>query len=166
MQATRVSVPTRTAVALAVAALTVSGVLAIASAASAAPNASPHPHPTKSVSPSPTASAPTTPKHAKLDPTKLSISNKVIAHGKHHADAVSGVLTSDGAGLASQTVTLKDRTGVKPRWTVVATGTTATGGTVSFTVTPKVKTQYELVFAGDSTYLDSQSNVITLRPVH
>jgi hypothetical protein len=137
----RVPKLTRTASAVAAAALiAAAGILAGATVASAAP-------------------------HPKLDPTKLSISNKAIAHGKHHADAVSGVLTSDGAGLASETVTLQDRTGVKPRWTVVATGTTATGGTVSFTVTPKVKTQYELVFAGDSTYQGSQSNVITLRPV-
>jgi hypothetical protein len=158
MQATRVPVSVRAAVALAVAALTVSGVLAFASAVNAAPK--PNPHPTVSPTPHPSH----TPK-AKPDPTMLSISGKVIAHGKHHGDVVSGVLTSDGMGLASQTVTLEDRTGVKPRWTVVATGTTATGGTVSFTVTPKVKTQYELVFAGDSTYQDSQSNVITLRPV-
>jgi hypothetical protein len=75
------------------------------------------------------------------------------------------VLTSDGTGLASQSVTLEDRTGVKPRWTVVAAGITATGGTVSFTVAPKVKTQYELVFAGASAYRGSQSNVITLRPI-
>jgi len=165
MRATRVSVPIRTTVALAVAALTVSGILAIAATASAAPFASPHPHPTKSASPSPTASATTTPKHSKLDPTQLSISNKVIAHGKHHGDAVNGVLTSDGPGLANETVTLEARSGVKPRWTVVATGTTATGGTVSFTVTPKVKTQYELVFTGDATHKASDSNVITLRPV-
>jgi len=141
VQVIRVPKLTRAAsAAAAVALIAAAGILAGATVASAAP-------------------------HPKLDPTKLSISNKVIAHGKHHADAVSGVLTSDGAGIASETVTLEDRTGVKPRWAVVATGTTATGGTVSFTVTPKVKTQYELVFAGDSTYQGSQSNVITLRPV-
>ena len=52
-----------------------------------------------------------------------------------------------------------------PTRAVVATGTTGTGGTVSFTVSPKVKTQYQLVFAGDSTYKASESNVVTLRPV-
>jgi hypothetical protein len=165
MRATRVSVPIRTTVALAVAALTVSGLLAIASTAGAVPSANPHPHPSKSVSPSATASATTAPKHSKLDPTKLSISNKVIAHGKHHGTAINGVLTSDGTGLANETVTLESRSGVSPRWTVVATGTTATGGTVSFTVTGKVKTQFELVFAGDATHKGSHSNVITLRPV-
>jgi hypothetical protein len=141
MRAIRVPVPTRAAVAIAVAALT-GGVIMSA----AAPVVSADPHP-------------------KLDRTELSISNKAIAHGKHHADAISGVLSSDGAGLANETVTLEDRSGVKPRWTVVATGTTGTGGTISFTVSPKVKTQYQLVFAGDATYKASESNVVTLRPV-
>lgn len=166
MHDTRVPVPARIAVVVAAAALAVAAIMATASAV----NADPHPHPTKSPTASPTASptgsATATPaKHSKLDPTKLSISNKVIAHGKHHGTAINGVLTSDGTGLANEKVTLESRSGVSPRWTVVATGTTATGGTVSFTVTGKVKTQFELVFAGDSTYKGSHSNVITLRPV-
>jgi len=158
MHDSRVPVPARIAVAVAVAALALAGIMFTPSAV----NAPPHPNPHPTVSPSPKVSH--TPK-PKLDPTKLSISNKVIAHGKHHGDAVSGVLTSDGTGVANEKVTLEARSGVNPRWTVVATGTTATGGTVSFTVTPKVKTQYELVFAGDSTYKASDSDVITLRPV-
>jgi hypothetical protein len=48
---------------------------------------------------------------------------------------------------------------------MLATGTTGTDGTISFTVTPKVKTQYQLVFAGDSTHKASESNVVTLRAV-
>ena len=158
MHDTRIPGPARIAVALAVAALAVAGTLATAAAVNAVPQ--PNPHPTGSPSPKPSH----TPK-ATLDPTKLSISNKVIAHGKHHGDVVSGVLTSDDAGVASEKITLEARSGVKQRWVVVTTGTTATGGTVSFTVTPKVKTQYELVFAGDSTYKASDSNVITLRPI-
>ncbi len=157
MYVSRVSVPTRIAVALAAAALAAAGILTTATAVSAAPHPNPHPTPTASPTPNP--------KHSKLDPTKLSISNKVIAHGRHHADVINGVLSSDGTGLANETVTLEARSGVKPRWTVVATGTTAAGGTVSFTVSPKVKTQYQLVFAGDSTHKASDSNVITLRPV-
>ncbi len=141
MRAIRVPVPTRAVVAIVATALT-AGV--IMSAAAPAVSADPKP---------------------KLDRTELSISNKAIAHGKHHADAINGVLSSDGAGLANETVTLEDRSGVKPRWAVLATGTTGTGGTVSFTVSPKVKTQYQLVFAGDSTYKASESNVVTLRPV-
>jgi ABC-type glycerol-3-phosphate transport system substrate-binding protein len=157
VHAIRANGPTRTAVALAVAALVAAaGIMIGATVASAAPHPNPHPTPT------PTASGTPNPKHSKLDPTKLSISNKVIAHGKHHGDTVTGVLTDEGTGVANEKVTLEARSGVKPRWTVVATGTTGTGGTVSFTVSPKVKTQYELVFAGDSTYKASDSNVITL----
>jgi hypothetical protein len=46
----------------------------------------------------------------------------------------------------------------------VATGTTGTGGTITFDVTPKVKTQFKYVFAGEGTYRASHSNVITLSP--
>jgi hypothetical protein len=141
MHATRVSVPVRVVAAVAaVAVLAAGGILAAATLVSAAP-------------------------HPKPDPTKLSISNKVIAHGKHHADVVNGVLSSHATGVAKERVALEARTGVRPRWAVVATGTTGTTGGISFTVTPKAKTQYELVFAGDPTHRGSHSNVITVRPV-
>ena len=141
MHPIRVPVPVRPVAAVAaVAVLAAGGILAAATVVSAAP-------------------------HPKPDPTKLSISNKVIAHGKHHADVVSGVLRSDGTGLAKEKVALEARTGVRPRWAVVGTGTTGASGGISFTVSPKVKTQFELVFAGDPTYRGSHSNVITVRPV-
>ena len=101
----------------------------------------------------------------KLDATRLSISNKVIAHGRHHVDAVTGVLRSGDAGVAHETVALEARMGVKPRWKVVAIGTTGTGGTITFDVTPKTKTQFKYVFAGEGAYRASHSNVITLSPV-
>ena len=124
MHATRVPVPVRAAAAVAAAAvLTASGILAAATVVSAAPQPKP-------------------------DPTKLSISNKVIAHGKHHADVVNGVLSSDGIGIAKEAVALEARMGARPRWAVVAAGTTGTGGAISFTVTPKVKTQFELPLRG------------------
>jgi hypothetical protein len=47
----------------------------------------------------------------------------------------------------------------------VGTNTTASHRSVTFTVAPTVKTQYKLVFAGDSTYRKSHSNVITLKAV-
>ena len=47
----------------------------------------------------------------------------------------------------------------------MGTNTTASHGSVTFTVAPTVKTQYKLVFAGDSTYHKSHSNVITLKVV-
>jgi hypothetical protein len=108
------------------------------------------------------ASAGTKPK---LAATTLSIKNKPIAHGKHHADAISGVLRSHHKGVAGETVTLDSRTGKKPRWAAVGTATTGTDGSVSFTVSPTTKTQFKLVFAGDSTFRKSHSNTITLKAV-
>jgi hypothetical protein len=141
MHAIQVTRSARAAAAVAVATLTAGGIIAAATAVSAAP-------------------------HPKLDATRLSISNKVIAHGRHHVDAVTGVLTSDGTGIVHETVALEARTGVKPRWKVVATGPTGTGGAITFdVVAPKKKTQFKYVFAGDSTYRASHSNVITLKPV-
>ena len=131
---------TRAAATVAVAALTAGGIITAATAVSAAP-------------------------HPKPDATRLSISNKAIAHARHHVDAVTGVLSSDGTGVAGETVALEARMGVAPRWKVVATGMTGTGGRITFDVTPKTKTQFKYVFAGDSTHRASHSNVITLKPV-
>lgn len=141
MPALRASVLTRVGSAAAVAVLAGGGVIATTTAADAASH------------------------HHKLQPTTLSIKNKAIAHGKHHADELTGVLRSHRKGVAAETVTLDSRAGKKPRWVVVGTGTTGSDGSVSFTVTVTVKAQFKLVFAGDSTYRKSHSNVITLKPV-
>ena len=131
----------RAAMAVTVAALTAGGIIAAATAVSAAPQ-------------------------PKLHATRLSISNKVIAHGRHHVDAVTGVLSSGHKGVAHETVALEARAGVKPRWKVVAIGTTGASGAITFdVVTPKTKTQFKYVFAGDAHYRASHSNVITLLPV-
>jgi len=140
MHAIRVTLSARVAAAVAAATLAAGGTLAAASVVSAAPK-------------------------PKLDATRLSISNRAVAHGKHHVDAVTGVLSSDRKGVAGETVALEARTGVTPRWKVVATGATGTGGAITFDVTPKAKMQFKYVFAGDSTYRASHSNVITLSPV-
>ena len=141
MHAIRVPLPGRAALAVAATALTAGGIMAAATAVSAAP-------------------------HPKPDATRLSISNKVIAHARHHVDAVTGVLSSGHKGVAHETVALEARAGVKPRWKVVAIGTTGTGGAITFdVVTPKTKTQFKYVFAGDARYRASHSNVITLLPV-
>jgi len=141
MRANRASRLSRFGTASAVVILATGGVLATASVASAAKPP------------------------AKLAATTLSIKNKPIAHGKHHADAISGVLRSHRKGVAGETVTLDSRTGKKPRWAAVGTATTGTDGSVSFTVAPAVKTQFKLVFAGDATYRKSHSNTITLKAV-
>ena len=141
MHPIRMTRAARAAMAVTVAALTAGGIIAAATAVSAAPQ-------------------------PKLHATRLSISNKVIAHGRHHVDAVTGVLSSGHKGVAHETVALEARAGVKPRWKVVAIGTTGTGGAITFdVVTPKTKTQFKYVFAGDARYRASHSNVITLLPV-
>jgi hypothetical protein len=140
MHAIRVTLSARVAAAVAATALTAGGIMAAATVVSAAPK-------------------------PKLDATRLSISNRAVAHGKHHVDAVTGVLSSDHKGVAGETVALEARTGVTPRWKVVAIGATGTGGAITFDVTPKAKMQFKYVFAGDSTYRASHSNVITLSPV-
>ena len=140
MHAIRMPMSARAAAAVAAIALTAGGIMVGATAVSAAPK-------------------------PKLDATRLAISNKVIAHGKHHVDAVTGMLTSDHKGLVGETVALEARTGVTPRWKVVATGATGAGGAITFDVTPKAKMQFKYVFAGDSTYRASHSNVVTLSPV-
>jgi hypothetical protein len=141
MRATRASLLARVGSAAAVAVLAGGGVMVTATAAGAATG------------------------HSKLQPTTLSIKNKAIAHGKHHADAVSGVLRSHRKDVAGETITLDSRTGKKPRWAAVGTGTTGSNGSVTFDVTPTTRTQYKLVFAGDSTFRKSHSNVITLKAV-
>lgn len=139
MHAIRMPLPTRVAAAVAAMALTAGGIMAAATVASAAPK-------------------------PKTDATRLSISSKVVAHGRHHVDAVTGILRSGHAGVGHETVSLEARMGVKPRWKVVVTGATGTGGAITFDVTPKVKTQFKYVFAGGGTYRASHSNVITLSP--
>jgi len=143
MRAVRASLSARVGSAAAVAVLAAGGVLATAGAASAAPG---HGH-----------------GHAKLA-TTLHISNKAVARNHHHADALTGVLRSHRKGVAGETITLDSRAGVHKKWAVVATGTTGTDGSVTFTIAaPTTKTQFAMVFAGDSTYRKSHSNVITLK---
>jgi hypothetical protein len=142
MRATRASLLARAGSAAAVAVLAGGGVMATATAASAAG----HPKP-------------------KLDATTLSIKNKAIAHNKHHAISITGVLRDEHTGVANETITLKSELvgGKKPRWVAGPQATTGTDGSVSFTVAPTARTHYKLVFGGDTTYRGSHSNVITLK---
>jgi hypothetical protein len=143
----------KTRVMAAVAAATLTGGIAAATAAVAGATTGPHGHP----HPRPSTSAP-----ARVEATKLTISNKRIAHARHHSRAITGVLTADRKGVAAETVVLMARSGVMPRWHAVAAQVTSSAGVVTFTVAPKAKTQYHLVFLGDTKFLGSQSNVITL----
>ena len=149
------SLLTRFGSAAAVAVLATGGAMATATAASAAG------HPTPK------------PKH--LDATTLSIKNKPIAHVRHHGvTSISGVLRDEHAGVPNEKITLDARTGKHRRWHVVATGMTAATaapgapvGSVTFSgITITTRTQFKLVFGGDSTFGKSHSNVITLSLVH
>ena len=113
MPAMPASLLTRFGSAATVAVLATGGVMATATAASAAG----HPH-------------------AKVEATKLSIKNKAIAHGRHRADAITGVLSARHKGVAGATITLDGRTGKHPRWMAIATGTTNASGSATFTVAP------------------------------
>jgi hypothetical protein len=122
----------------------------------------PKPHPTPKPNPSHPGGA-RSPGHAKL-PTTLRISNNVIANYHHHGDALTGVLRSHRKGVAAETITLERRAGAQGKWVVIGTGTTAADGSVTFTVAPPTKnTQFEIVFAGDSTYRNSHSNVVSVK---
>ncbi len=83
MRAVRASLLARAGSAAAVAVLATGGVLATAGAASGGKNS-----------------------NVKL-PTTLHISDKVIAHNHHRADAVTGVLRSNRKPVAAETVTLE-----------------------------------------------------------
>ena len=120
-------------------------------------------------------------------PTTLSVKNKAIAHGRHHLDLLTGVLKSHRTAVAGESVRLEAKLrppSVKPKpaarsagsasptnrharlqWVAVGTAATGTDGSVSFTVAPSAKTQYKLVFGGDSTYRRSYSKTITLKAV-
>jgi hypothetical protein len=143
MRPIRASRLSRVAAASAVAILATGGVVASATAASAAKV-----------------------HHPKPEATTLSIKNRVIAHSRHHADAITGVLSARRKGVAGETITLKSRSSKKPRWAVAGSATTSASGSVTFTIAPSAKTQYELYFAGDSAHRASHSNVITITVAH
>jgi len=142
-------VPTGTRAAVVVVAGLAALALGVGSGAAALASASPRPHPK--------------PGPAKLEPTKLSIRNKAIAHSRHHAVNITGLLSADDMGVANETVDLEARLGLRPHWHLIAVAITGADGKVTFAVAPRVKTQYQLVFLGDSHFGPSESNVITLR---
>lgn len=148
------SIRTRVAAGAAATALIAGTAVATATMAGASTDPHGHPHP----KPSATATA-----AARPASTKLAIRNKLIAQHRHHATAITGLLTSHHGAVAGETIVLEARSGKMPRWHAVATAVTTSAGTVTFTVAPKVKTQYQLVFAGDAHFRASESNVITLK---
>lgn len=107
-------------------------------------------------------------KGPKTEATFLHLNSKVVAHGKHHTDTISGKLTADRKGVAGETVTLF--TWSRKHKSFVSTGlsaTSATDGTFSFTISAPTRTsKYEAKFGGDTTVKPtlrkSHSNTITI----
>ena len=80
-------------------------------------------------------------------PTNLSITTSATSVNPGETVSVQGVLTQSGQPFGGQTVELRARPAHRHvTFTTVATGTTATDGSVSFTPTPDVDTVYRLLF--------------------
>jgi hypothetical protein len=89
----------------------------------------------------------------------IALGSKSIAPGS--TDTVSGVLSDNGTPIAG-TVNLLAKN-AKHKFAKVQSGTTATDGSVSFTVKPGVTTHYALAFAKTATDSAARSAVATVR---
>ena len=79
----------------------------------------------------------------------IALATKSIDPGA--SDTVSGVLTKGGVPQAGDAISLRARTNGRHHHAhQVATGTTGTDGSVSFTVMPETNTHYRLVFRASS----------------
>jgi hypothetical protein len=80
-------------------------------------------------------------------PTNLSITTSATSINPGETVSVQGVLTENGQPFAGQAVELRARPAHQhTEFTTVATGTTASDGSVSFTPAPPVDTVYRLLF--------------------
>jgi hypothetical protein len=79
-------------------------------------------------------------------PTALTISVASTSIDPGQSDTVSGVLTSNSQPLAGQTIELRARTRPHHHGHTIASATTGSDGSVSFTVTPATSTSYRLLF--------------------
>jgi pyruvate/oxaloacetate carboxyltransferase len=99
-------------------------------------------------------------------PTSLTLhSNRTdVPHGQKVT--LTGLLKAGSKPLAGKSVQLERRAYGTKTFTVVSTKTTDSKGHVTATVVPGTrkgqKTQYELVYAGDSGYKGSHSSTITI----
>lgn len=79
-------------------------------------------------------------------------------------ETITGALRSHHQGVANEVVGLNERKNSSKKWT--ATGYTATTGddgkVVITLVQSNVREQYQLVFAGDTTYHKSHSGTVTV----
>lgn len=94
-------------------------------------------------------------------PTSLAVHVSLANARTHGRDTVTGTLTSGRKALAGEVVALDVVNG--RRLTPAGTAVTNRNGSVSFVVTPRGTTTYELVFAGTRTLAASHSGVVTVR---
>lgn len=99
--------------------------------------------------------------HSFKAPTSLSVSVSVPGIRAHGRTTVSGTLTSGRKGLAREVVTLDIVNG--RRLIPSEAGVTNARGGVSFVISPKATTTYELVFAGTRSLAASHSGTVTVR---
>jgi 5-hydroxyisourate hydrolase-like protein (transthyretin family) len=93
-------------------------------------------------------------------PTNLSITTSAASINPGETVSVQGVLTESGQPAAGQTVELRARPAHREGgFTTVASGTTATDGSVGFTPAPTVDTIYRLLFR----HTDSAATAVSPR---
>jgi len=106
------------------------------------------------------------PTHTQLAKTHLTIKSASIRVNKvdKYKATITGKLRSHKAPVTDAVIGINERQAGKTKWT--ATGVTATtdaDGKVSITLTQTdQREQYQLTFAGDSTYKKSHSGAVTV----
>lgn len=166
----------RKALAMAAAGSTIAaGMLSVAATANAATVGHPSSAPTSTASPTKAPTAPPTTKAPTAPPSKApkaptrkaptTLTAKVSAQSikTHGRSTISGTLSSDRKALAREVVALDIINGRKV--TTAESAFTNSRGIVSFVVSPKATTTYELVFAGTHSYAASHSGTVTVRVI-
>ena len=101
-----------------------------------------------------------------LKPTSIPLKATKSAVAPNQKVTLTGFLKSGHTPVVNAPVTLGSRQPGTGAFAVVSIKTTDSNGKVTLVVTPRAKsgqkTQYELIFAGDTTYRGSHSQVITL----
>jgi hypothetical protein len=93
--------------------------------------------------------------------TSLTIAVSATSIEPGSSDTVSGVLSLAGSALAGDTVDLASRNS-NHGFKKICSAVTAADGSVSFTVTPGVTTQYVLVFVKNATNAGARSAIATV----
>jgi hypothetical protein len=102
--------------------------------------------------------------------TTLTIHAAKTTVKEHTRDTFTGMLRAGKSPVSGQKIELKQRAYGATRWSQLATKTTSSKGSVTFTVTPPApsktakshREQYELVFSGTKAYRASHSGIVTV----